>query len=173
MDNFRQKDPDSRCYHVDFKGEGSMDYGGPFRDSLVNIARELEDNVLPILIKTPNNRNEHGSFRDCYLLNGSSKTPTNIEMFQFFGGLIAYGIMSKSPVPFNLAPIVWKQLLNEQPVLDDLNDIDAYSYQVLKDLQQHASTLTEEDFNAGVDQNFTTILSNGEEVALCEDGESR
>ena len=43
--------------------------------------------------------------------------------------------MSKSPVPFNLAPIVWKQLLNEQPVLDDLNDIDAYSYQVLKDLQ--------------------------------------
>ena len=112
-----------------------MDYGGPFRDSLVNIARELEDNVLPLLVKSPNNRNEHGSYRDCFLLNGSSKTPTNMEMFKFFGGLIAYGIMSKSPVPFNLAPIVWKQLLNDKPVLDDLNDIDAYSYQVLKDLQ--------------------------------------
>ena len=104
-----------------------MDYGGPFRDSLSNIARELEESVLPILVKTPNNRNEHGSYRDCYILNGASKTPSNIEMFKFFGGFIAYAIMSKSPVPFNLAPIVWKQLLNEQPVLEDLNDIDAYS----------------------------------------------
>ena len=108
MTNFRQKDPDSRCYKVDFKGEGSMDYGGPFRDSLSNIARELEESVLPLLVKTPNNRNEHGSYRDCYILNGASKTPSNIEMFKFFGGFIAYAIMSKSPVPFNLAPIVWK-----------------------------------------------------------------
>ena len=105
-----------------------MDYGGPFRDSMTNIAKELESNILPLLIKSPNNRNEHGSCRDCFILNGASKSPTHLEMYKFFGGLIAYGIMSKSPVPFNLAPIIWKQLLGETPTIEDLNDFDAYSY---------------------------------------------
>lgn len=108
MSCFRQHNPDDRCYKVEFKGEGSMDWGGPFRDSLVNIAKELETGVVPLLIKSPNNRNEHGTYRDCYILNPESKSPTHIEMYKFFGGLIAYGLMSKAPVPFNLSPIVWK-----------------------------------------------------------------
>ena len=57
--------------------------------------------------------------------------------------------------------------------LADLDSIDAYSAQVLTDLQNHGASLSDADFEAGVDQNFTTILSNGEEVTLCEDGESK
>lgn len=38
MSNFRQKSTDSKCYSISFKGEGSIDAGGPFRDSLTNIA---------------------------------------------------------------------------------------------------------------------------------------
>ena len=40
-------------------------------------------------------------------------------------------------------------------------------------MQQHSSVLSDEDFAAGVDQTFTTILSNGEEVPLCEGGEDK
>lgn len=32
--------------------------------------------------------------------------------------------------------------------------------------------MSEEDFQYGVDQNFTTVLSCGDEVPLCPDGEN-
>ena len=56
--------------------------------------------------------------------------------------------------------------------MQDLEGIDAYSAQVLKDMQNFAQTLSDEDFAAGVDQAFTTVLSSGEEVPLIEGGES-
>ena len=38
MGNFRIKSTDEKCYSINFKGEGSIDAGGPFRESLTNIA---------------------------------------------------------------------------------------------------------------------------------------
>lgn len=55
----------------------------------------------------------------------------------------------------------------------DLDTIDAYSSQVLGDLRNHGTSLSDEDFEAGVDQTFTTVLSNGEEVELCKDGQAQ
>jgi len=63
--------------------------------------------------------------------------------------------------------------LHADVTLSDLDAIDAYSAQVLRDLQQYALSLSDEDFAAGVDQNFTTVLSSGEEVPLLPDGENR
>ena len=108
MDNFRHSGVDERCYRINFKGEGAIDAGGPFRESLVNVVQEMEDGLLPMLIKSPNNRNDHGSHRDCYILDPASTSPAHLEMFKYLGGYIAFGILSKSPVPLNLAPTVWK-----------------------------------------------------------------
>ena len=108
MSNFRHSSVDERCYKVNFKGEGSIDAGGPFRDSLVNIVTEMEDGLVPLLIKSPNNRNDHGANRDCFILNPDSTSPAMLEMYKYLGGFIAFGILSKSPVPLNLAPTVWK-----------------------------------------------------------------
>jgi len=147
--------------------------GGPFRDTLVNIVNEMEEGALPLLIKSPNNRNDHGSYRDCFILNPSATSPAHLEMFRFMGGFLAFAILSKSPIPFNLAPTIWKQLLGEKLKLSDLESIDAYSSQVLIDLRDHGASLSDEDFEAGVEQNFSTVLSNGDEVVLCEGGEER
>lgn len=170
--NFRIKSTDEKCYRVEFLGEGSIDVGGPFRDSLTNIARELEAGVVPVFMKSPNNKNEHGTNRDCYILDSRSKTPAHKNMFNFLGAFLAFSFLSKSPLPFNLAPWVWKQILEEKVDMYDLEGIDAYSAQVLKDLQNHAQNFSDEDFAAGVDQNFTTVLSCGDEVPLFEGGES-
>ena len=94
----------------------------------------MEDGLVPLLIKSPNNRNDHGQNRDCFILNPTSTSPAHLEMFKWLGGFIAYGILSKSPVPLSLAPTVWKQILGEQMTLSDLESIDAYSSQVLTDL---------------------------------------
>ena len=133
----------------------------------------MEAGALPLLIKSPNNRNDHGSYRDCFILDPSATSPACLEMYRFMGAFLAFAILSKSPLPFNLAPTVWKQLLGEDVNLADLESIDAYSSQVLTDLRDHGACLSDEDFEAGVDQNFTTVLSNGDEVVLCDGGDER
>lgn len=173
LNNFRKRDTDGRIYRINFKGEGSIDAGGPFRDSLVNIVTEMEQGLVPLLIKSANNRNDHGSNRDCFVLDPASKSPAHLEMYKYLGAFIAFGVLSKQPVPLNLAPTVWKQILGQPLTLADLESVDTYSAQVLTDLKQHSASLTDEEFSAGVDQNFTTVLSNGDEVVLCPGGEER
>jgi len=139
MSNFRQADVDGRAYKVEFKGEGSIDVGGPFRDTLVNIVDEMENGALPLLIKSPNNRNDHGSYRDCFILSPTATSPACLEMYRFMGAFIAFAILSKSPIPFNLAPTFWKELLGDDLNLADLESIDAYSSQVLTDMRNHGA----------------------------------
>ena len=173
MSNFRQNSVDGRCYKVNFKGEGSVDAGGPFRDTLVNIVNEMEDGALPLLIKSPNNRNDDGSCRDCFILNPTATSPAHLEMYKFMGAFLGFAIISKSPIPWNLAPTFWKQLLGEQLTIADLESIDVFSFRVLTDLRSHGASLSEAEFADGVCQNFATVLSNGDEVLLCEGGDER
>jgi E3 ubiquitin-protein ligase HERC2 len=133
----------------------------------------MEDGLVPLLIKSPNNRNDHGANRDCFVLDPASTSPAHLEMFKYLGGFIGFGILSKSPVPLNLAPTVWKQILGERMQLSDLDSIDAYSAQVLTDLKNYSAHLSDEEFEQTVDQTFTTVLSNGEEVSLCPGGVAR
>lgn len=130
------------------------------------MAKELELPVLPLLIKTSNNRNDHGSNRDCFMINPSSRSPTHLEMFKFFGAWLSFCILTKSPVPIHLAPSLWKQLLGDTLEISDLESFDAYSSQVLIDLKDHSSKLADEEFKKTVKLTFKTILSNGEEVNL-------
>lgn len=169
--NFRIKGIDTKCWKMTFKGEGADDWGGPFRDTLVNIVKELETGVMPLFIKTPNNRNEIGNHRDCYILNPAVNSPTQLDLFKFLGCIIAFSIISTSPTPLNLAPTFWKQLAGDQLTLEDLVDIDANSYQIIHDLQEHSQKDSLDVFNEYARQlNFTTTLSNGVEVELCENG---
>ena len=110
---FRHHGTDKRCWKMDFKGEGSIDAGGPFRDTFSNFAEELEAGVIPLLIKTPNNRLMMGNYRECYVLDPASTSPTHMNLYSFLGGILGYSILSMAPLPINLAPIVWKQLIGD------------------------------------------------------------
>ena len=121
-------------FSVSLAGEGSIDVGGPFREALTNIVTELETDALPLLIKTPNNRNEHGSSRDCFSLNPASTTPTHSELFIFMGYFLGFSIRSQSAMNWHFPPIFWKQLLGEPVTLNDLEGLDAYSWQILQDI---------------------------------------
>jgi hypothetical protein len=57
------------AYHTQFAGERSDDWGGPFRDTLVNMCDELMANCLPVLIPTNNHKGDVGDLRHCYVLN--------------------------------------------------------------------------------------------------------
>lgn len=137
------------------------------------VVKEMESGFVPLLIKSPNNRNDHGSDRDCFVLDPSSNSRASLEMFKYLGAFIAFGIMCTGKMPLNLAQTVWKQILGMQFTLSDLALIDAYSAQVLTDLREHGQTLSDQEFEATIDYNFTTVLSNGDEVVLCENGEEK
>ena len=124
---FRQKGVDARCWYIDFVGEASADAGGPAREALDGVALELETEALPLMIKSSNNRNDHGLNRDCFVLNPSSRSPTHLEMFKFFGAFLSFSMMTCAPIPLHLAPILWKQILGDELTFHDLEGFDAYS----------------------------------------------
>lgn len=110
------------------QGEGSIDAGGPYRESLTNICSEIESDNLPLLIKTANNRNNHGEFRDCWVPNPKSNNPTHLEMFKFLGHLLGYCIRTLCPIPLHFPPVFWKLILNEPLESKDLKSFDTYSW---------------------------------------------
>lgn len=171
-----QNSVDSQIFKVEFKGEGSIDVGGPYRETLTNICNELQSAALPLLIPTPNNKNNHGQFRECWMVNPSSTSASHLEMFTYFGHFIGAAIRSEQALPLDLAPIFWKLLIEETDVESnadremDLKAFDTYSWQVIEDLRNNTKDLSEEEFDAVVDEYFVTLLSNGKEVELMPGG---
>lgn len=126
--SFRRNGTDDMIFECQFAGEGSIDVGGPFRECLTNLVDELEGTSLPLLIKTPNNRNNHGYNRECFCLNPASFSPSHRELFIFLGYFLGFSIRTKSAMDWHFPPIFWKQLLEQPCTLQDFEGLDAYSY---------------------------------------------
>ena len=61
------------------------DCGGGYSESIAEMCDELQNGSLPLLIVTPNGRDESGANRDCFLLNPSLASPLQQNMFRFLG----------------------------------------------------------------------------------------
>lgn len=177
----RASSNDTRPWHVAFRGEGAQDAGGPFRDALTDMCAELqsEDNRLPLLIPCPNAQLSMESVgiginRSAYIPRPSSKAPDQLEMFEFLGKLMGIAFLCRAPLTLTLASTVWKPLVGEQLVTTDLKGIDHYCWQALEQLREaNKNGISEEDFSQSINiEKFTTILSDGTEVALKPDGEN-
>jgi hypothetical protein len=67
-------------------GESVDDCGGGYSESIAEICEELQNGLTPLLIVTPNGRDESGANRDCDLLNPAARAPVHCSMFRFLGG---------------------------------------------------------------------------------------
>ena len=105
-------------------GESVDDCGGGYSESIAETCDELQNGSVPLLIQTPNGRDESGSNRDCYLLNPNLTSPLQQNMFRFLGMLIGIAIRSGSPLSLSLAEPVWKQLAGLPLNVSDLTEID-------------------------------------------------
>lgn len=70
---------------VFFSGESVDDCGGGYSESIAEMCEELQNALTPLLIVTPNGRDESGANRDCFLLNPAAKSPLHMSMFRFLG----------------------------------------------------------------------------------------
>lgn len=61
------------------------DCGGGYSESIAEMCEELQNSLTPLLIVTPNGRDESGANRDCFLLNPAAKSSLHMSMFRFLG----------------------------------------------------------------------------------------
>lgn len=112
------------------------------------------------------------------MVNPSATSPSHLEMFMYFGHFIGAAIRSSQALPLDLAPIFWKLILDEPEtetaaeIEMDLKGFDTYSWQVIEDLRNNTKDLSEEDFDACIDEYFVTLLSNGTQVELIPGGKN-
>ncbi|ETM39823.1 hypothetical protein L914_14071 [Phytophthora nicotianae] len=105
------------------------------------------------------------------------------EMFYFFGQMIGICLRTRVCVRLDLAMSVWKQLVAEdesspESALETLKEIDFVAYSLWKTLngildefkRLNSKQCELEEQLEAMDLVFTTVLSDGRSIELCEDG---
>ncbi|GFT97548.1 e3 ubiquitin-protein ligase HERC2 [Nephila pilipes] len=113
-----------RIWKVKFIGESVDDCGGGYSESVAEMCDELQNGSLPLLILTPNGRDDSGTNKDCFLLNPAAKSTLHMDMFRFLGMLMGIAMRTGSPLSLNLAEPVWKQLTGTALTPTDLTEVD-------------------------------------------------
>ncbi|ETO14536.1 hypothetical protein RFI_22832, partial [Reticulomyxa filosa] len=158
-----------QLWSVQFAGEGSIDVGGPYRESLTNAISDLQSDSTPLFVLSPNGRNSVGLNREKWIPNPSCTSSLYLSMYEFVGVLMGIALRTKQTLGFDLPSIVWKQLLPDEKVdISDLEAIDKLCVQALNELEK----IDEKSFNYVVYERFTTQLSDGTEIELKENGKN-
>nr|XP_014343905.1 PREDICTED: E3 ubiquitin-protein ligase HERC2 [Latimeria chalumnae] len=152
-----------RVWKVKFVGESVDDCGGGYSESIAEMCEELQNGLTPLLIVTPNGRDESGANRDCFLLNPAAKSPLHMNMFRFLGVLLGIAIRTGSPLSLNLAEPVWKQLAGMNLTIADLSEVDKDFIPGLMYIRDNEATA--EEFEAMV-LPFTVPSASGQDIQL-------
>lgn len=116
--------PGPMSWQVAFAGEGGDDYGGLFRESIREMAADLQSPATGLFIPVPNSRNATGFNRDTFLPNPACTTPLHTRHYRFIGMLMGSGMRTSNPVGLDLPPLFWKRFLREEVSLRDLAGVD-------------------------------------------------
>ncbi|KAG7228716.1 hypothetical protein INR49_008494 [Caranx melampygus] len=144
-------------------GESVDDCGGGYSESIAEMCEELQNALTPLLIVTPNGRDESGANRDCFLLNPAAKSPLHMSMFRFLGVLLGIAIRTGSPLSLNLAEPVWKQLAGMNLTIADLSEVDKDFIPGLMYIRDNEATA--EEFEA-MTLPFTVPNASGQDIQL-------
>ena len=147
-----------RIWKVKFIGESVDDCGGGYSESIAEMCDELQNGSLPLLIQTPNGRDDTGVNRDCFIINPMAASHNHLSLFRFLGALMGIAVRTGSPINLILAPPVWKQLVGLSLSLGDLSEIDSDYVQGLFYIRDNPESFV------GIE--FTAPDSTGEVVRL-------
>ena len=152
-----------RVWKVKFVGESVDDCGGGYSESVAEMCDELMNGSLPLLIPTPNGREEAGTSRDCFLFNPQAVSAHHTAMFTFLGVLMGIAIRTGSPLSLNLAEPVWKQLAGMALSPADITEVDRHYVPGLMCIQQMEG---DEKTFISLGLPFTTTSAAGNVVSL-------
>ncbi|KAM9469270.1 E3 ubiquitin-protein ligase HECTD3-like isoform 2-T2 [Clarias gariepinus] len=155
-----------------FIGEGIIDQGGGFRDSLSDMSEELCPSSaecpipLPFFIRSSNQG--AGEERDFYVPNPSCR---DFQKLEWIGQLMGAAFRGKDFLVLALPGLVWKQLIGETVSWnEDFPAVDSMLVKLL-DAMEHMDKATFE-FKFGQELVYSTPLSDGRLVELIPGGSS-
>ncbi|CAK4695727.1 unnamed protein product [Aphanomyces euteiches] len=162
-----------RAFKCQFVGEFGDDFGGLYRECLAQMSTELQtSSFLPLLQPCPNEVNNAGEFRECFVPNIHLRNdPKLIQMAEFLGKLMGIAIRSKTPLDLNLPPAIWKYLVDQPVCRTDIESIHQGCFQVvdtINNITKHGITCNM--FDDLIDASFTVLSSDKHEVELVPGG---
>ena len=156
----------TRIYRVYLEGEGATDYGGPYREMLSLMAEELTMPCLNAFVKSPNNLNNSGSYRDRYVINPEAKPETHKDLFIFVGKLFGYSICSGYNLEISLHPCIWRLLAGSKLEEKDIELIDCYFYNSL--IQLRNPEISDQEIGIITNNEWKVSNSRGTRVRISQ-----
>jgi len=124
-----------KAIDVHLDGEDAIDDGGVSRELFDNICENLcsETPILPLLIPTPNQKENHGDDRECFMLNPKIAIPSSkykeseSKMLVFLGAILGHSMLMSFPHPMFLHPTFFKKLsaMHRGEMLTEMADLKA------------------------------------------------
>eukprot|EP01121_Diplochlamys_sp_Union-15-3_P005925 TRINITY_DN1628_c0_g1_i3.p1 TRINITY_DN1628_c0_g1~~TRINITY_DN1628_c0_g1_i3.p1 ORF type:complete len:512 (+),score=59.66 TRINITY_DN1628_c0_g1_i3:105-1538(+) len=156
-----------RAFRVTFDGEGVDDNGGPYREVFMDICAELQSNVLPLFIPSPNHEHDVGENREKFVINPTRTSRLDLDLYRFLGQLLGMAIRSDISLPLDWPSLIWKPLVGLKTSREDLDVID---FRLSKYLNDIVNPPAEHNINAETfesvypDLKFCTISADGKET---------
>lgn len=120
-----------RTWQADYVGEGSIDAGGPFRDSITHLCNDLQDTMLPLFVPCANAQG-FGDNQDAWMPSPAAVSSLHLSMLAFVGKLMGVAMRAKHILNLNLSPLVWKLLVGTRLTCEDILDVDALTYEMIQ-----------------------------------------
>ena len=156
-----------RLFRVELLGEGAIDAGGPFHETISGLCNELQSDYIDLFIKTPNNKYNIGELRDKYIINPNSNKIIHKKAYEFIGKLMAMAISSGEALNLNLHPIIWKKILDNEISFEEYKTIDYSFFNSINELEKE---LKKNYKNSLLDLNFVIKNSNESDIELIKNG---
>ncbi|KAG5490798.1 hypothetical protein JKF63_00920 [Porcisia hertigi] len=124
-----------RFWNTVFLGEGAEDAGGPFREHLSEMCRELMSDRLPFFVPTANHVHNTGGYREAYVPAASASSSYDLEAFVFIGKLMGGALRSEDTLDLFFPPLVWRYLCAYPVTETEVEQIDAICVQCIREFR--------------------------------------
>eukprot|EP00794_Sanderia_malayensis_P008206 gene8206-9086_t len=172
--DFRWGQMYDQWWECKFIGEGIIDQGGGFRDSLADMGEELCPSAsdtpipLPFFIRSANQTEDSSNVnRDSYVPNPSCKL---FAKYEWLGMLMGACLRGKESLVLSLPPFIWKQLVGEKVTWSrDYVTVDSAEVKLHETIEVLDKETFDEKF--GGDLKYSTLLSDGSVYQLKDRGQ--
>ncbi|CAF0741668.1 unnamed protein product [Adineta ricciae] len=167
--------PNERLWRAQYIGMHSTDQGGPYRDSITCICADICSNRVALFILCPNGRMNDGLNRDRwipYVYPPNEPIPNIIKkQYRFVGQMMGMAIRKQFYLDLKFAGLVWKQLVRDEVILEDITAIDIQSFTLVNEMENNLCSM-DESMNTEYDEMLTSILDDLKFEAMSADGQT-
>jgi len=161
-----------RAFRVNYSGMRSIDAGGPYRDCIEHMCRDVQSKSCGLFLPCPNSTAGLGENRDVWIPNPSATSPNQLLQFEFLGKMMGLSLRTRNLLGFRFPSIVWKPLVGSPIDESDLESIDVLTVNILKQLNNQDAKNVNFDQNMH-DMKFTVTGCDSRVIPLCPGGEGK